>query len=92
MCIKDGKGGIVIFYIAVNESNMHVLVNIWSFGEIESNLMTEEGKWGANYIIDDISTGYGVNYEESGIYYEIDKKENDGGYSYKCSQFNLLYR
>lgn len=127
LCIKDGKGRIGIFYIAVNESKMHVLINIWSFGEIESNLMTEEGKWGANafflnngqivemsvsrdennsifylrvcylheygtlpsleqmriYIIDDISTGYGVNYEESGIYYEIDRKENEGGYSYK---------
>lgn len=35
------------------------------------------------HIINDTAIGYGVNYEESGIYYEIDGRENNGEYPYR---------
>lgn len=127
LCIKDGKGRIGIFYAEGNEAYVSGLIEIWTFGEMESNLLSEDRQWGTNafflnngqiveisvsrdennscfylrvcylheygtlpsleqmriHIINDISTGYGVNYKESGIYYEIDREENEGGYPYK---------
>ncbi len=48
LCMKDGKGRIGIFYTTWGDSIWPGLIGIWSLGEAESNLLTEEGKWGMN--------------------------------------------
>lgn len=48
LCIKDGKGRMGIFYAAGNEAYAPELIEIWSFGEIENNLLAEDGKRGTN--------------------------------------------
>lgn len=121
LCIKDRKGRIGIFFEVWGDSYMPEMIGRWTFGEYESNLLTEED-WGANNyflndgqvammfksvdesnsfywikishlsefgtfptieklsidIINDTSTVQVVNYEKSGIYYEIDRDEGGG--------------
>lgn len=47
LCMKDSKGRIGIFFEVWDSSYMPGMIEIWSFGEHESNLLTEED-WGAN--------------------------------------------
>lgn len=122
LCIKDSKGRIGIFFEVWGDLHMPGMIEIWSFGDHESNLLTEKDSGANDYflnngqmamlfkngdesnshiwikishlsdvgtfptieklsidIINNISVGYGVDYETSGVYYEI---ERDGGEKY----------
>ncbi|MDE6950319.1 MAG: hypothetical protein K2P64_05300 [Lachnospiraceae bacterium] len=47
LCIKDSKGRIGIFFEVWGDLHMPGMIEVWSFGEHESNLLTEKD-WGAN--------------------------------------------
>lgn len=47
LCVKDSKGRIGIFFEVWGDLYMPGMIEIWSFGEHESNLLTEKD-WGAN--------------------------------------------
>lgn len=120
LCMKDSKGRIGIIYEVQDGEYLPGRLGRWTFGEHESNLLTEED-WGTNdfflnnglfvmmfknssgrnayydldisyfskygtfpyieemsiVIINDTSAGYGVNYEKSGIYYKMDRKNGE---------------
>lgn len=67
LCMKDNKGRIGIFFAVYGGSYMPGMIEVWSFGEHESNLLTEED-WGAN--------DYFLNNREFAMMFKSSDKRN----------------